>query len=126
MAAQLGAQSELKSVRGNALTLAIPASHKHLADKAYADKLKAALEAATGRKLLLAFEIGDSSEGSLAAIERRERAQAKAEGEAAFRDEPFVRELVAASTRPSGRKRSSRSRAMPRRHRPPAPRQETP
>ena len=53
MAAQLGAQSELKSVRGNALSLAIPASHKHLADKAYADKLKVALEAATGRKLLL-------------------------------------------------------------------------
>ncbi|HLW11932.1 MAG TPA: hypothetical protein VKU81_04470, partial [Casimicrobiaceae bacterium] len=77
------------------LTLAIPASHKHLADKAYADKLKAALEAATGRKLLLAFELGDSSEGSLVAFERRERAQAKAEGEAAFRNEPFVRELVA-------------------------------
>jgi DNA polymerase-3 subunit gamma/tau len=95
MAAQLGAQSELKSVRGNALSLAIPATHKHLADKTYADKLKAALEAATGRKLLLAFEIGDSSEGSLAAIERRERAQARAEGEAAFRNEPFVRDLVA-------------------------------
>jgi len=95
MAAQLGAQSELKSVRGNALTLAIPASHKHLADKAYADKLKAALEATTGRKLLLAFEIGDSSDTSLAAIERRERARAKAEGEVAFRNEPFVRDLVA-------------------------------
>ncbi len=95
MAAQLAAQSELKSTRGNALSLAIPASHKHLADKAYADKLKGALEAATGRKLLLAFEIGDSGEGSLAAAERRERAQARAEGEAAFRNEPFVRELVA-------------------------------
>ncbi|HEX6138689.1 MAG TPA: DNA polymerase III subunit gamma/tau [Casimicrobiaceae bacterium] len=93
MAAQLAAQSELKSVRGNAVSLAIPASHKHLADKAYADKLKAALDAATGRKLLLAFEIGDG-EGSLAAIERRDRAQAKAENEAAFRSEPFVRELV--------------------------------
>jgi DNA polymerase-3 subunit gamma/tau len=70
-------------------------SHKHLADKAYADKLKAAIEAATGRKVLLAFEIGDDGDGSLAAIERRERAQAKAESEAAFRNEPFVRELVA-------------------------------
>jgi DNA polymerase III subunit gamma/tau len=95
MAAQLAAQSELKSVRGNALSLAIPATHKHLADKAYADKLKAALEAATGRKLLLAFEIGESSDGSLAAIARREREQARAEGEAAFRSEPFVRDLVA-------------------------------
>ena len=95
MAAQLAAQSELKSVRGNALTLAIPAAHKHLADRTYADKLRAALEAATGRKLLLAFEIGDAGEGSLAARERREREQAKAQGEATFRSEPFVRDLVA-------------------------------
>jgi len=95
MAAQLAAQSELKSVKGAAVSLAIPASQKHLADKAYADKLKSALEAATGRKLLLAFEIGDAGEGSLAAHERRKRAQAKAENEAAFRSEPFVRDLVA-------------------------------
>jgi DNA polymerase III subunit gamma/tau len=116
MAAQLGAQSELKSFRGNALTLAIPASHKHLADKAYADKLKAALEAASGRKLLLAFEIGDRSEGSLAAIERRERAQAKAEGEVAFRNEPFVRELIAkfdATVRPETIEPVTRDAATP-------------
>ncbi len=95
MGAQLAAQSELKSIRGNALSLAIPATHKHLADKSYADKLKAALEAATGRKLLLAFEIGEASDGSLAARERREREEARAQGEAAFRSEPFVRDLVA-------------------------------
>jgi DNA polymerase-3 subunit gamma/tau len=94
MAAQLAAQSELKSIKGSALSLAIPASQKHLADKAYADKLKAALDAATGRKLLLAFEIGETSDSSLAALERRQRAKAKAEGEAAFRNEPFVRDLV--------------------------------
>ena len=35
MAAQLAAQSELKSVKGNALALAIPASYKHLADKVF-------------------------------------------------------------------------------------------
>src|SRR5487761_2369191 len=95
MGAQLAAQSELKSIRGNALSLAIPATHKHLADKAYADKLKAALEAATGRKLLLAFEIGEVSDDSLAARERRERDEARAQGEATFRNEPFVRDLVA-------------------------------
>jgi DNA polymerase-3 subunit gamma/tau len=93
MAAQLGAQSEWKSLRGNMLTLAIPASHKHLADKTYADKLKVAIERATGRKLLFAFEIGEGV-GSLAAIVRRDREQARAESEAAFRSEPFVRDLV--------------------------------
>jgi DNA polymerase-3 subunit gamma/tau len=95
MAAQLAAQTELKAVAGNALTLALPVAHKHLADKAYADKLKSALEQATGRKLLLAFEVGAAIETSLAATEKRERAEAHAKGEAAFRDEPFVRELLA-------------------------------
>jgi len=95
MAAQLAAQTELKIVEGNAVTLALPVAHKHLADKVYADKLRAALEGATGRKVLLAFEVGAPAEASLAATERRERAEAKAKGEAAFREEPFVRDLIA-------------------------------
>jgi DNA polymerase-3 subunit gamma/tau len=94
MAAQLAAQTELKAVAGNVLTLALPVAHKHLADRMYADKLKNALELATGRKLLLAFEVGAPAEGSLAANEKRERAEAHAKGEAAFRDEPFVRDLI--------------------------------
>ncbi|MGH8802998.1 MAG: DNA polymerase III subunit gamma/tau C-terminal domain-containing protein, partial [Casimicrobiaceae bacterium] len=94
MARQLAAQSELRSIRGNALSLAVPATHRHLADKAYADKLKTALDAATGRKWLLAFEIGDAGSASLAAQERRQRDEAQAAGEAAFRDEPFVRDLL--------------------------------
>ncbi|MFO1304574.1 MAG: DNA polymerase III subunit gamma/tau [Burkholderiales bacterium] len=95
MAAQLAAQTELKSISGNALTLALPAAFKHLADKAYSDKLKVALEQATGRKLLLAFEVGAPADASLAATEKRERAEASARREAAFREEPFVRDLVA-------------------------------
>ena len=95
MAAQLAAQTELKAIAGNVLTLALPVAHKHLADKAYADKLKAVLEQATGRKVLLAFEVGAVAESSLAATEKRERAEARAKGEAAFREEPFVRDLLA-------------------------------
>ena len=94
MAAQLAAQTAWASLKGNVLTLALPVSHKHLADKMYADKLKAALEAATGRKLLLAFEVGDAAAGSLAARERKAREEAQAHGEQAFRDEPFVRDLL--------------------------------
>ena len=60
----------------------------------YADKLKVALEAATGRKLLLAFEVGEATDASLAARERKLRVDAQAQGEQAFRDEPFVRELL--------------------------------
>jgi DNA polymerase-3 subunit gamma/tau len=95
MAAQLAAQTELKSIHGNVLTLALPAAHKHLADKAYADKLKAALEQATGRKWMLAFEVGSPAEASLAAQKNREQAGEKAKAEAAFRDEPFVQDVLA-------------------------------
>ena len=95
MGAQLAAQSELKTIKGNVITLALPVAHKHLADRMVADKLKAALERATGGKLLLAFEVGAAVEQSLAATEKRERIEAREKGEAAFRDEPFVRDLLA-------------------------------
>ena len=94
IAAQLAAQTELKSIKGNVLTLALPVAHKHLADKAYSDKLKVALDQATGRKLLLAFEVGAAAESSLAAQEGRARAEQKAKNEAAFRSEPFVRDVL--------------------------------
>jgi DNA polymerase III subunit gamma/tau len=94
MAAQLAAQTEFKGVAGNVVSLALPVEHKHLADRAYSDKLKAALDAATGRKLLLAFEVGAAAESSLAAQERRQRADQQARTEATFRDEPFVREVL--------------------------------
>ncbi len=94
IAAQLAAQTELKSIDGNVLTLALPAAHKHLADRAYSDKLKVALDQATGRKLLLAFEVGGAGESSLAAQEKRARAEQKAQDEAAFRSEPFVRDML--------------------------------
>jgi DNA polymerase III subunit gamma/tau len=93
-AAQLAAQSEWRGVDGNTLTLALPVAHKHLADKAYADKLKAALEKACGRRLLLAFEVGAAAEGSLASQREREREEARVRTEAAFKDEPFVRDVV--------------------------------
>ena len=94
MAAQLAAQTELKSVDGNVLTLALPATHKHLADKQYADKLKQALDQATGRKWMLAFEVGSVAEASLAAQKSRAQAEEKSRAEAAFRGEPFVQDVL--------------------------------
>jgi len=94
IAAQLAAQTELKLVEGNVVTLALPAAHKHLADKAYSDKLKTALDQATGRKWLLAFEVGGAAESSLAAQEKRARAEQQAKTEQAFKSEPFVRDVL--------------------------------
>ena len=108
MAAQLAAQSEWRGVAGATLTLALPAAHKHLADKAYADKLKVALERACGRKLLLVFEVGEATAFSLAAQQQKSRDDSKAQVEAQFRDEPFDREALArfdATIRPDSIKR---------------------
>ncbi|MEP7180863.1 MAG: DNA polymerase III subunit gamma/tau [Betaproteobacteria bacterium] len=95
MAAQLAAQSEMRTIEGIMLTLALPTTHKHLAEKAYADKLKAALEQTTGRRLMLAFEVGTAGDASLAAQEKRERSEQKAKTEAAFMSEPFVKDVLA-------------------------------
>jgi DNA polymerase-3 subunit gamma/tau len=95
MAAQLAAQTEFRGVSGITLTLALPAAYKHLADKAYADKLKAALEKACGKRLLLAFEVGAVAEVSLASQQQRERSETKARTEAAFNEEPFVQDVLA-------------------------------
>jgi DNA polymerase-3 subunit gamma/tau len=92
---QLAAQTELVRCSGRDLVLAVPDTHRHLADKAYTDKLKAALDQATGQKLRLAVELSTAADASLAALARREREQQKAQTEAAFRDEPFVRDAVA-------------------------------
>jgi DNA polymerase-3 subunit gamma/tau len=108
MTAQLAAQSEWRGIAGATLTLALPAAHRHLADKAYADKLKAALERVSGRRLLLAFEVGEATPVSLAAQQQSEREEAKAKAEAQFRDEPFVRDALArfdATLRPDSIKR---------------------
>ena len=94
MARELAAQTEMRKLEGAVLTLALPAAHQHLTGKTYADRLKAVLEQATGRKLLLAFEVGEATEGSLASRTAREREEARARNEAAFRDEPFVRDVV--------------------------------
>ena len=94
MARELAAQTEMRKLEGAVLTLALPAAHQHLTGKTYADRLRAVLEQATGRKLLLAFEVGEATEGSLASRTAREREEARARSEAAFRDEPFVRDVV--------------------------------
>ncbi len=94
IAAQLAGQTEFRGLSGNVLTLALPPTHKHLTDRPYADKLKQALEEATGRRLLLAFEVGAAADASLAARERREREEEKARNEARFRAEPFVRDVL--------------------------------
>ena len=94
IALQLAAQTELKAVTGNELVLAVPEVGRHLTDKAYADKLRVALEQTLGRRLRLRFEVGPVAETTLAAQEKREKEAARATTEAAFRDDPFVQDIL--------------------------------
>jgi len=94
IALQLAAQTELKAIAGSELVLLLPEASRHLADKAYADKLKGALDAALGRRVRLRFEFGDAASETLAVQAKRQRAQAQATTEAAFRDDPFVQDVL--------------------------------
>jgi len=94
MALQLAAQTALKAMAGNELVLAVPENARHLTDRAYADKLKASIEQALGRRVRLRFEIGAPATTTLAAQEKRERDAAQAKTEAAFRDDPFVQDVL--------------------------------
>ena len=91
---QLAAQTELKAQAGNEIVLAVPEASRHLTDKAYADKLKAAVEAALGKRVRMRFEFGAESPASLAAQEKRRRSETQASTEAAFRDDPFVQDVL--------------------------------
>jgi len=91
---QLGAQTELRAIDGNALTLAVPEGVRYLTDKPYVDKLKAALEQALGQRVRLRFEFGPPSTQTLSAQEKRERDALQAKSEAAFRDDPFVQDVL--------------------------------
>jgi DNA polymerase-3 subunit gamma/tau len=94
MALQLAAQTALKAVAGNELLLAVPETARHLTERAYADKLKSAIEQALGRRVRLRFDVGGSTTTTLAAQEKRERDATQAKTEAAFRDDPFVQDLL--------------------------------
>ncbi len=95
IALQLAAQTELKAIAGNEILLAVPEACRHLTDKVYADKLKAGLEDAIGRRVRLRFEVGTAASTTLASQEKRERAEARAKTEIAFRDDPFVQDVLA-------------------------------
>ena len=93
--AQLAAQTEFLRFTGRELALAVPESQKHLVDKGYIEKLKAAIDEAVGMKLKITIELSSGGETSLAAQSRREKAEQKAQAEAEFRAEPFVRDALA-------------------------------
>ncbi|MBP8296250.1 MAG: DNA polymerase III subunit gamma/tau [Burkholderiales bacterium] len=98
LAQQLAYNAELKSRRqtptGIEMELALPESNRHLAERAYQDKLREALGAALGAPVRLRIEIGGEGACSMAAQDRRARQLLQENAAASFNADPFVRDAV--------------------------------
>jgi DNA polymerase III subunit gamma/tau len=98
LAGQLAQASELRRFEGDAIELRLPPASKHLAEKNYQDKLKAALEAHFGRPIRLSVGVGETA-GNTA----RDRASAAISGDAFVKDlvENFDATIVESSIKPT-------------------------
>jgi DNA polymerase-3 subunit gamma/tau len=91
---QLAVQSELRGFDNGVLSLALPETHKKLADTVYQQRLQAALTQALGTPVRLTIELTQSVDASAAEQDKRERAEEKARAARSFAADPFVQELV--------------------------------
>ena len=94
MAKMLADHCELVSQTDDAVTLRVGEAHKHLLDRAYQDKLIAALRDKYGASLNVTFEIGAAAEKTPQQVRTRIKDARQAEAVAAIESDPFVRELV--------------------------------
>ena len=93
MAGMLAKQCEFQSFAEGILELALPAAQKHLAEKAFQEKLKLELLPYLGGNLRLNIRISDVTGKSLAAVEDRERSERQVAAEAAILSDPFINSL---------------------------------
>ncbi|MHB1052509.1 MAG: DNA polymerase III subunit gamma/tau [Thiobacillus sp.] len=94
MAKMLADHCELVSQADDAVTLRVGEAHKHLLDRAYQDKLVAALRDKYGATLSVTIEIGAAAEQTPQQVRTRIKDARQAEAVAAIESDPFVRELV--------------------------------
>lgn len=94
LAAQVAAHTEWRNIHENEITLALPEKQRQFAENPYADKLKSALEKATGQKLRLKFDLVSEAESTLATQKQRAQQEAQKKVATAFYDDPFVQALM--------------------------------
>ena len=94
MAKMLADHCELVSQADDAVTLRVGEAHKHLLERAYQDKLTAALHDKYGATLKVTFEIGAAAGQTPQQVRTRIKEARQAEAVAAIEADPFVRELV--------------------------------
>ena len=98
MAGMLAKQCEFLSFADGILELALPVAQKHLAEKAFQEKLKSELLPHFSANLRLNIRIGEVADknivgNSLAAAENRERSERQMAAEAAILADPFINNL---------------------------------
>ncbi|HSO06696.1 MAG TPA: DNA polymerase III subunit gamma/tau C-terminal domain-containing protein, partial [Pelomicrobium sp.] len=94
MAKQLAAHSELLGVEGNRYAFSVPEAHRHLLDKAYQERIAAALTAHVGRPVRVEFALGGGTGNSPAEKQSREAGARQARAIEAIESDPFVRDLI--------------------------------
>ena len=93
-ARELARHAVLRRSDGRTYELAVPKSKASLAERAYQDKLKAALEGHLGRAIVLKVSVGDAGGASVAARESQSRDARQADATRAVEQDQFVQSLV--------------------------------
>ena len=93
MAGMLAKQCGFLTYADGILELTLPATQKHLAEKAFQEKLKSELLPHFGANLRMNIRISDVAGKSLAALEDRERSARQVAAEAAILSDPFINNL---------------------------------
>jgi DNA polymerase III subunit gamma/tau len=93
-ARELARHAELRKREGNLFDLVVPKSRAYLAERAYQDKLKAALEQHLGAPATVKVSVGEGGTGSIAAAEAVERDAKRSEAVKSVKADGFVNDLV--------------------------------
>ena len=94
VARHLAQQSELRHFDGSSMELGLASSARHLAERNYQEKLRAALQAHFGAPIALKIVVGEIS-GNTAAVQAQSERQARQEkAMEAIQGDAFVRDLM--------------------------------
>ena len=93
-ARELARNAELKRQENGVYELVVPKAKAYLADRAYVDKLKAALDQHLGAAVRVNVSVGEVAGASAAALEATEREARRAEALKSVQGDGFVKDLV--------------------------------
>lgn len=94
MATMLAQHCELSRFENDCFELTLPAEHKHLGDKPYQEKLRAALNEHFARAVRINISVGTLTGQTPAQKQQSEKAARQASAVEAIEQDPFVRDLV--------------------------------